>query len=213
MKNRREFLHRCGVASLMGITFSATNDAEAGLFKKKCPYCAVTDMVMSNAALGKEKWNREHLRYFIAARDDYDMKPEVWDNEFRLAFDSWSEVTPLTFQQVGQKDEFDIIISVGSRKREGFGRGGGVLAWAQLPPTRKFDGVLLSKFDLAENWILPNEEENGIILRTVAAHEIGHLLGLHHSDDRDALMYPYVNDALKPRLDDINKIQRLYGKP
>tara|TARA_R110002051_G_scaffold126752_1_gene200374 strand:- start:708 stop:1352 length:645 start_codon:yes stop_codon:yes gene_type:complete len=214
MKNRREFLHKCGVASLLGITFSATNEAEAGFFnKKRCPYCAVTDMDISSAALGKQKWDREHFRYFIAARDTYDMEPEVWDNEFRLAFDSWSEVAPLTFEQVDQKDEYDIIISVGSRKREGFGRGGGVLAWAQLPPTRKFDGILLSKFDLAENWILPNQEEHGIILRTVAAHEIGHLLGLHHSNDREALMYPYVNDALKPRLDDINKIQRLYGKP
>ena len=213
MKNRREFLHKCGVASLLGLTFSATNEAEGGLFKKKCPYCAVTDMVMSNALLGKEKWDREHFRYYIAARDTYDMEPEVWDNEFRLAFDSWSEVAPLTFEQVGQKDEFDIIISVGSRRREGFGRSGSTLAWAQLPPTKKFDGILLSKFDLAENWILPNEEERGIVLRTVAAHEIGHLLGLHHSDDRSALMYPYVNDALKPRQDDINKIQRLYGKP
>tara|TARA_R110002110_G_scaffold410700_2_gene634452 strand:- start:702 stop:1343 length:642 start_codon:yes stop_codon:yes gene_type:complete len=213
MKNRREFLHKCGVASLLGVTFLATNETEAGLFKNKCPYCAVTDTVMSNASLGKEKWDREHLRYYIAGRDAYDMEPEVWDNEFRLAFDSWSDITPLTFQQVDQKDEFDIVISVGSRKRESFGRSGGVLAWAQLPSTRRFDGILLSKFDLAENWVLPNEEESGIILRAVAAHEIGHLLGLHHSDDRDALMYPYVNDTLKPRQDDINKIQRLYGKP
>jgi len=213
MRNRREFLHKCGVASLLGLTFSATNEASAGLFKKKCPYCAVTDMIMPNSLLGKEKWDRNHLRYYIAARDVYDMKPEVWDNEFRLAFDSWSEVAPLTFEQVDQRDEFDIIISVGSRKREGFGRSGSTLAWAQLPSTKKFDGILLSKFDLAENWILPNQEEDGIILRTVAAHEIGHLLGLHHSDDKNALMYPYVNDALKPREDDISKIQRLYGKP
>ena len=73
----------------------------------------------------------------------------------------------------------------------------------------------ISKLDLAENWITPVESitEHGTILRTVAAHEIGHLLGLHHSDNRDALMYPYVNGALAPRQDDINKIQRLYGKP
>ena len=102
-----------------------------------------------------------------------------------------------------------------SRRKEGFGKQGGVLAWAQLPSSKDFDGILLSKFDLAENWITPVESitEHGTILRTVAAHEIGHLLGLHHSDNRDALMYPYVNGALAPRQDDINKIQRLYGKP
>ena len=68
---------------------------------------------------------------------------------------------------------------------------------------------------MAENWILPVEAitEYGTILRSVAAHEIGHLLGLDHSNDPDALMYPYINDALEPREDDTKKIQRLYGKP
>ena len=85
------------------------------------------------------------------------------------------------------------------------------MAWAQMPPYLNFDGQLLTVFDLAENWILP-EEKRGIILRTVAAHEIGHLLGLYHSEDETALMHPYINDALKPRADDIEKIQLLYGK-
>ena len=137
----------------------------------------------------------------------------MWDNEFKLAFDSWSEITPLTFKQVGIQDEFDLIIAVGSRRQEGFGQEGGILAWAQMPPIKNFDGILLSKFDLAENWILPDSEEAGIILRCVAAHEIGHLLGLRHSEDPNALMYPYINNSLKPKSDDIKKIQRLYGKP
>ena len=215
MNNRRDFLHKCGLASLCGFTFSATNEAEAGLFKNRLPQCAVIDKVVPNALLGKDKWGREHLRYYIAGRDTYDMHAEIWDNEFSLAFDTWANVTPLTFEQVGKEDEFDIIISVGSRRKEGFGKQGGVLAWAQLPSSKDFDCILLSKFDLAENWITPVESitEHGTILRTVAAHEIGHLLGLHHSDNRDALMYPYVNGALAPRQDDINKIQRLYGKP
>ena len=45
----------------------------------------------------------------------------------------------------------------------------------------------------------------------MAAHEIGHLLGLDHSEDENALMFPYINNALKPREDDIIKIQQLYG--
>jgi predicted Zn-dependent protease len=213
MNNRRNFLYNCAIASFLGVTFAA--DSSAGIFNKRaCPFCNNPD-ISPNALLGNVKWDRKDFRYFIAGRDTYDMERDVWDNEFRLAFDSWSKVTPLRFNQVEAGKECDIVISVGNRKRQKFGKAGGVLAWAQLPSTKNFDGVLISKFDLAENWITPVESiaEHGTILRSVAAHEIGHLLGLSHSDNPDALMYPYINNALQPREDDIKKIQKLYGKP
>tara|TARA_R110002020_G_scaffold103752_2_gene243076 strand:- start:109 stop:768 length:660 start_codon:yes stop_codon:yes gene_type:complete len=213
--NRRHFLHACGLATFLGINFSLNDELSAkGLFgKNRGCYCGVGIETDDTAAIIKNKWDRKDFRYYIAARDTGDMEAEVWDNEFKSAFDAWSEVSPLTFRQVGKGKEFDFVISVGSRRREKFGRSGSVLAWAQMPPSRRYDGVLLTKFDLAENWILPGSKDQGIILRSVACHEIGHLLGLEHSVDPDALMYPYINNALKPRNDDIKKIQRLYGKP
>ena len=49
-------------------------------------------------------------------------------------------------------------------------------------------------------------------LLTVAAHEIGHTLGLDHSDDPNALMYPsYEGPHRSLGADDIAGIQDLYG--
>ncbi|XP_008582863.1 PREDICTED: stromelysin-1 [Galeopterus variegatus] len=52
----------------------------------------------------------------------------------------------------------------------------------------------------------------------IAAHELGHSLGLYHSANTDALMYPLYNpltDLARFRLsqDDVNGIQSLYGPP
>ena len=47
-------------------------------------------------------------------------------------------------------------------------------------------------------------------------HEIGHTLGLDHSNHPDAIMYPIVNPGINKRelrADDINGLEGLYSSP
>ena len=56
---------------------------------------------------------------------------------------------------------------------------------------------------------------SGIELFTTAAHEIGHALGLYHSDVPGSLMAPWYqgyNPDFKLSDDDIAAIRHLYGK-
>lgn len=56
----------------------------------------------------------------------------------------------------------------------------------------------------------------GFNLFLVAAHEVGHALGLSHSNDQRALMFPnyaYISPSEFPLSpDDISGIQSIYGK-
>lgn len=155
------------------------------------------------------KWGKTHLRWFMGSRDS-DLSRCTWDAIFERAFASWAAITPLTFEKVNRYDACDLAIGVSSRRRSGFGKTGGVLAWAQLPVGRDFDGRLMSMFDTAELW-LEHPAETGVLLQSVAAHEIGHLLGLGHSSDKTSLMYPFLSSVRRPQDDDIAKIQRLYS--
>ena len=171
--HRRNFCN-AGLAAMCGVSVSTSSDA-AGLFSslRRKPRCGVRNAdVLGN----KSKWGKNKLKYYILGRDHGDLPRQVCDNEFRLAFDAWSEITPLVFEQGIRQRQADIVISVGRRLKESFGVRGGVLAWAEMPSNNHYNGTLLTKFDLAERWVLPEDWIYGTVLRTVAAHEIGHLL-------------------------------------
>lgn len=85
---------------------------------------------------------------------------------------------------------------------------GGTLAHAYFPA---FGGDM--HIDDDEFWVGPNES-TGTKLNITTLHELGHSLGLLHSNNNSAIMAPYYSE-FKSKLheDDINGIQRLYGKP
>ncbi|KAG8010987.1 Stromelysin-3 [Nibea albiflora] len=87
---------------------------------------------------------------------------------------------------------------------------GGILAHAFFPRTHKEGEV---HFDYDEHWTVGNDV--GTDLLQVAAHEFGHVLGLQHSLEPDAVMCPFYSDSYPLQLseDDKRGIQYLYGPP
>ena len=136
----------------------------------------------------------------------------------REAFAAWAAVSALNFTEVAPNQSPDFPVSWerrdhgdGSPFDDGGSIQGNTLAHAFFPPPcgGTFAGSL--HFDEFENWT-DQAQPGAIRLLNVAIHEIGHLLGLSHSNTRDAIMFAfYADDVDSLRQDDINGIQELYG--
>jgi hypothetical protein len=130
----------------------------------------------------------------------------------RQAFALWAEQTPLNFTEAASESAANIVIAwaVGNHgDGDPFDGPGDVLAHASLPNPYEERQVFLH-FDDDERWV--NSNTQNVDLLTVAAHEIGHTLGLAHSSDPNSLMFPSYDG---PRRflgdDDIAGVQDLYG--
>ncbi|XP_069852477.1 matrix metalloproteinase-27-like [Dipodomys merriami] len=195
--------------AFFGLTVTGKLDSNT-LEIMKAPRCGVPDVGQYGYTL--PGWQKHHLTYRIMNYTP-DMARADVDEAIHKALAVWSKVTPLTFTKVS-RGIADIMVAFRTRVHgwcpRYFDGPLGVLGHA-FPPGLGLGGD--THFDEDEKWT--TTDEAGFNLFLVAAHEFGHSLGLSHSNDQTALMFPnYV--SLDPNRyplsqDDINGIQSIYG--
>lgn len=163
------------------------------------------------------KWDYTDLTYYFS-NGTGDISEDQEQQAIEDAFNLWTDVSPLTFAEVGSASQADIVIkwATGSHgDGSAFDGMDGILAHAFYPPPNgSYAGDV--HFDDAENWTLSERSSSNqpMDLVTVAAHELGHSLGLGHSQVQGSLMYPYYGGSHRYLAqDDIDGIQNLYGPP
>ncbi|CAD5214646.1 unnamed protein product [Bursaphelenchus okinawaensis] len=163
--------------------------------------------------LARKKWDYDVLTWKLNSDNIAESDKFIIRMTLHRAFSTWSSVSSLKFLEISsdQSAVADLSISF-LRGRHGdelpFDGPDGIVAHAFYPTV----GVL--HFDADEKWTL--NRDDGINLYQTALHEIGHLLGLEHSTDSRAVMFP-KNRPFDPSFDlgddDVRGIRRLYAPP
>jgi hypothetical protein len=150
---------------------------------------------------------------FTAFSSDLQSADQI--REVESAFTTWQNEIPMDFQMVAP--------NLSPRLRIGWFQGthgdgsdfdgvGNVLAHAFYPPPCGGCHAGDFHFDDGETWAIAAGA--GVFdIQTVALHEIGHLLGLTHTNVAGAVMFPTYQGQLRTlQADDIAGIRTIYGR-
>lgn len=189
-------------------------------------FCGLPDDIPSNDALHKKvkryvlegtKWEKLEVSWAIAeySKSRVISKGEIV-GDLRTAFKLWSDVSKIRFKEVHPSTpNIDITIGFHTGSHGDsypFDGPGQTLAHAFYPAS---GGDI--HFDDSEDFrqhVTSIRDGVGTSFLVTAAHELGHSLGLHHSNVYSALMAPFYQSYPQTFVlpdDDVRAIQALYG--
>lgn len=151
------------------------------------------------------------LTYFFDALTQK-MPAETVQTEVQRAMAEWSRVVLVNFTKgtkVDQPRQVDVLFARGEHG-DGypFDGPGKVLAHAFYPAPPNPETIAGDlHLDDDENW----QQGGTLDLYSVVLHELGHTLGLGHSDNVTAVMYPYYKKVTALAQEDIDTIRQLYA--
>lgn len=169
------------------------------LSRPRCgtPLRSAGDIDIRTFGSPKGRWTRGFLTFSVDTAGANISANDV-NQTIRNAFAQWQAISPFfNFTQVATNGDIQVAFGGPEQNRE-FGTGGGVLATGAYPEVGRLT------FDRAEAWTTGK-------LFSVALHEIGHVLGLSHSNDRASVMYPYEMTMAAIDGETRDALRNLYG--
>lgn len=165
------------------------------------------------------RWEKDTLTYALKAPTD-DLEVAFTVSEIQQAFDTWEAVGVIGFQKVDpDAPDLDIEVAwVAADSDPSFSMVGDVIAHADFPGEChriRETGPKPIFFDDSENLWNVGQVTDAFDIRTVAIHEIGHILGLlHENQNQDSAMFPFVDMDFRRwdlHPDDIANLKALYS--
>lgn len=181
------------------------------------PRCGVPDSSSELDFRTIGAWDRRCLRIAFGAPTQQPVGMNLARQAVRNAFNTYASVDiGLEFIEVLSNEDPDILVAWRRADDPDHSMMGGTIAHADFPPGSSIitDGLPLPlHFDDEEHdWVI-GAKPHGFDIETVALHEIGHNLGLLHTQVPGAVMFPsvspdFVRRDLQP--DDLAGLRSLY---
>ena len=156
------------------------------------------------------KWPDPAIRYHVANPGGFPgLTSEQAVAAFGWAWDQWANVCGIAPEYTTNPAKAHVVIECARIDRPGQ-----VLAWSELA-----DGTARQKgqrYDAAEAWTLhqgASVPRQKIDLGRVAAHEIGHVLGIPHIASGNLLQPLYDPAIWTPQAGDVREARERYGPP